>query len=106
MSLTKQDLKDIKGIVKETVSTEIDNFAIIVAKGFDEVHDKLKEHDKRFGKIEDQLTYQNQKIDQNHSEVMSEIKHTRIMESEDIQAIGSDVINLDKRVTKLERAVL
>ncbi|KKP89076.1 MAG: hypothetical protein UR93_C0003G0013 [Berkelbacteria bacterium GW2011_GWA2_35_9] len=55
MSLTKQDLKDIKGIVKETVSTEIDSFAIVVAKGFDEVHSKLREHDKRFEKIDERF---------------------------------------------------
>ena len=111
MSLTKQDLKDIKGIVKETVSTKIDSFTVIVAKGFDEIHDKLREHDQRFEiidqrfeKNESQLSYLKQKMDQNHRELIDKIDHLGRRDSEDIQAIGVDVANLDKRVTKLERA--
>ena len=89
MSLTKQDLKDIKGIVKETVSAEIDDFAVIVAKGFNEVHDKLIEHDQRFESIDqklekhdqkfeehdDRFNYLSQKMDQNHRKVIEKISH-------------------------------
>ena len=42
--MDKKDLKEIRGVV----SQEIDKFAVIVAKGFDSIQDKLEEHDKRF----------------------------------------------------------
>jgi len=56
MSLTKQNLKSIKGIVTEevtkVVNKEVEGLAIAVARGFQDVHKKFDQIDKRFEQVD------------------------------------------------------
>lgn len=40
--LVKKDLEQIKGVVKETIDGALENFAVIVKKGFDETASKTE----------------------------------------------------------------
>ena len=123
--MDKNDLKEIKEVVKSVVNKEIDRFAVIVAQGFagvdkrfDGIDSKLAEHDKkfaehdkkfaehdgRFERIESKLDYQNQKMDEHYRQLSDKIDGIGLMLSGDMKPVYEDIDNLKRRVTKLEKA--
>ncbi len=59
MSLTKKDIGQIKGIVRD----EVENLARIVAKGFEQVDKRFEQVDKRFEKIDGHLMHIDARLD-------------------------------------------
>ena len=88
MSLTKQDLQSIKGIVTEEVTCvvreEVESLAVMVNKTFNTMEKRFNHIDKRFDKIEHRLGN---------------------IES-DIRQIKSDINNINERLTRLEKRTL
>jgi len=128
MSLTRDDLNQIRGIVREIVKNEVEKLAIATAKGFEEVHNKLgahdqrfDNHDKRFDSIDKRLDSHDKRfdaVDSSHRHVMArldtiehDIADLRLMRKElrEIRTILDEVVTrrefekLEKRVGQIER---
>lgn len=107
MSLTKQDIKEIKTTVDSVVENKIDKFAIVVAKGFEEISGKQKEHDKRFD--QNDLTHRN--ISTRLDLIETDLSNTRNLYNEvrQIRELLEEVVTriefnkLESRLFKVER---
>lgn len=89
--MTKKDLGEIRQVVKK----EINGRVTPLEKDVKDLKGDVKD-------LKGEFSYLNQKIDQNHREVMTKFDQFLTMESEDIIAVQGDVEELKTRVTKLE----
>jgi len=103
MSLTKQDLNQIKGVVSEIVTKEVDALAVITAQGFEDVENKIDSVDR---KLSERIDYNAQLSAQRDCEHADKIDGVAKMLSGDLEPVYDDVANLKSRVTKPEQVVL
>ena len=61
--LTTQDLQAIRGIVTEEIDRRIDEFAVIVARGFEAVDQRFEAMDKRFNAMDARFDAMDQRFD-------------------------------------------
>ncbi len=114
MSLTKQDIGEIKTVVNDVVENKIDKFAIVVARGFEEVQEKLKEHDKRFDAVDKHFDKNdsahrsiNARLDlietdlSNIRNLQNEVRHIRDLLS--VVTTRTEFSKLEARLIKVER---
>ncbi|PIS07242.1 hypothetical protein COZ61_02325 [Candidatus Berkelbacteria bacterium CG_4_8_14_3_um_filter_33_6] len=95
MSLTKQDLQSIKGIVTEEVTCvvreEVESLAVMVNKTFNTMEKRFNHIDKRFNHIDKRF---------------DKIEHRLGNIESDIRQIKSDINNINERLTRLEKRTL
>ena len=91
MALTKQDLKDIKGIVKVTIDEAIDSFSLKVAQGFGQVQEQFDKVQEQF----DQVYARFDKIDKDIFDIKDDIIHIR-----------AELRNINQRLTNVEQRTL
>ena len=98
MALTKQDLKDIKGIVKVTIDEAIDSFSLKVAQGFGQVQEQFDKVQEQFDKVQeqfDQVYARFDKIDKDIFDIKDDIIHIR-----------AELRNINQRLTNVEQRTL
>ncbi len=102
MSLTKDDLKAIKGIVDTSVNTAVDALALQTAQGFAEVHGKIDTVEKRLDKKVDDVELRlGRRIDG-----VEERLSAKIQEVDDKLSVKDlKLENTVQRVDELESAV-
>jgi len=132
MSLTKDDLKSISSLmddkfglfekkINKNIDEKIDSLARITADGFTEVGGRfnqvdkqLKEIDKRFEQVDKkidtkinslhaEMNFEFTKVHEEIEEVNEKVSRIDKRTLDDENAMAGDIINLDKRVSKLEK---
>lgn len=129
MSLTKEDLKSISNLMDDKIGVltkltqqgfvdsdkktdeKIDSLARLTAKGFDEVSGKILESEERTkGIIKSEVRSLENTVNSNHGAMVSEfikingrIDKTDDRTMKDQNVMAGDIVNLDKRVSKLEK---
>ena len=127
MSLTKQNLKSIKGIVTEevtkVVNKEVEGLAIAVARGFQDVHKKFDQIDKRFEQVDKRFEHVDKRFDSNDAShrninarldlietdlsslrnLLSEVKEIRRLldnhtRKEDLEKLGKRLLRVEKHL--------
>ncbi|MDO8513832.1 MAG: hypothetical protein Q7S37_04995 [bacterium] len=83
--LTKDDLRQIKGVVGEVVEREVGNLAVMTAKEFGRVHKKLEEHDGQFELLK-------------RSQVAHDFKMTEMVHKADYYILEERVKNIETKL--------
>ncbi len=100
--MEQKDLDQIRQVVKEEV-------VIAVQQETNSLNQKIvQNHQEVIKKIEtvkQETGYLNQKIERNHREVIHKIDQLRTMESEDIAPLYQATNNHEKRIIRLEKAI-
>ena len=106
--MEKNDLKQIRNIVKEEIKEEVEGLAQIVAKGFEQVDKRFDNIEIRLSNLEDEVRQMRAEIKQiwnKLEEIEQKVEKISKIAKEDMDAIASDILNLRQRIEFLENQV-
>ncbi|MEO8691411.1 MAG: hypothetical protein ABI397_01345 [Candidatus Saccharimonas sp.] len=95
MSLTRDDLVDIKQLMEATVNGAITELKVDLDKNFAQIDQRFEQIDQRFERIDQQLDT----FGENQNEILNAV-------GTDLNDTAKTLVDHDIRITKLEKAAL